>query len=302
MGGTTLSVGVAVTTDPWCAEWDATDVVSLGKQAEDMGLDSVWIGDHLVYRRPMLDSLVVLAAIAGATRRIRLATSVLLPALRQPGLLLKQLASIQALAGNRLILGVGVGGELQDEWNVAGVPLNGRGARTDAIIEAIAAAFSGTAVDPDLIPGALAAEAAGFRPRPQVPELWVGGRSSASVARALRHRAGWFPMLVSPQRIGSELQTAAGADRVLRTGVMLPVAADGEEADRYCRTHFDAPYAQVRQWTADASAGPGGLADRLGDYAAAGVENFVLLPMARHPETLLPVLAGARDRLRGQAT
>src|SRR3954469_25437422 len=79
--------------------------------AEDLGFDAVWVGDHLACPAPVLDAPTCLAAAAAVTNRIALGLSVMLLGLRRPAWAAKQLATIDALSGGRLRLGVGVGGE-----------------------------------------------------------------------------------------------------------------------------------------------------------------------------------------------
>src|SRR5437868_4586442 len=68
----------------------------------------VWVGDSIV-AKPRLEPLTTLAYCAAITRRARLGTAVLLPALRQPTVLAQALASLDQLSGGRLVIGVGVG-------------------------------------------------------------------------------------------------------------------------------------------------------------------------------------------------
>jgi alkanesulfonate monooxygenase SsuD/methylene tetrahydromethanopterin reductase-like flavin-dependent oxidoreductase (luciferase family) len=86
------------------------DVLALAREAEDVGLDHVWVPDHLIFHRPILETITTLAAVAGATRRVGLGTAVLNGVLRSPVWLAKQLATLTALAPGRLALGIGVGG------------------------------------------------------------------------------------------------------------------------------------------------------------------------------------------------
>ncbi len=119
------------------------DVAGAARLAEQLEFDGVWVGDHLACPAPGLDATVCLAAAAAATERISLGFSVMLLGLRQPAWTAKQLIAIDTLAGGRLMLGVGVGGEFPDEFAAAGVPLRERGARVDETLEVL----------PDLLTG-----------------------------------------------------------------------------------------------------------------------------------------------------
>jgi len=120
----------------------ARGLVDLARLAEDAGLDGVVIGDHVVLGNrldrypyppvhfttdaPWAEPLAVLAAVAAATRRISLATGVLVAPLRPAVLLAKQAATIDDLSGGRLELGVGVGWQ-PEEFEALGADFSRRG-------------------------------------------------------------------------------------------------------------------------------------------------------------------------------
>jgi probable F420-dependent oxidoreductase len=100
--------------------------LQLARQTEEVGLHSLWLNDRLVYDN--FEPLAALAAAAGATRQIKLGTSVLLLPYRRPVLLVKTLATIDFISQGRLTLGVGVGNR-ESDYDVVGVPFDRRGAR-----------------------------------------------------------------------------------------------------------------------------------------------------------------------------
>src|SRR5213592_723693 len=105
------------------------DLLAWARRAEERGFSSLGAIDRLVY--PNFEPLVALAAAAAVTERIRLATDILLAPLRGNGALLaKQAATIDALSGGRLILGVAVGIR-PDDFEAAGVDYDGRAALMD---------------------------------------------------------------------------------------------------------------------------------------------------------------------------
>src|SRR6266511_2990963 len=110
--------------------------------AEERGLDSVWVTDHVIvprdanviYRDDMLDPLAVLPWLAGVTERIALGTSVVILPYRSPIPVAKLLASVDVLSGGRLIVGAAVGW-LEAEFAALNVPFRERASRTDGALE-----------------------------------------------------------------------------------------------------------------------------------------------------------------------
>ena len=121
------------------------DLATAARHAEEVGLDSVWHGDHLAVGMPTLDAPVALAVAAGATSRIGVGVSVFIPAIRPLAWAAKQVASLQYVSGGRLILGVGSGGGAA-QWAAAGVPYGERGRRTDTALELLPALLAGERV------------------------------------------------------------------------------------------------------------------------------------------------------------
>jgi alkanesulfonate monooxygenase len=101
-------------------------VISFAQKCEQMDLHSMWTIDRIAYDN--LEPLTILAAAAGATRKIRLGTSVLLPALRDPAVLAKTIATIDFLSNGRVTIGVGYGSR-ESDFTAVQVPYQGRGSR-----------------------------------------------------------------------------------------------------------------------------------------------------------------------------
>ncbi|MFC7591703.1 LLM class flavin-dependent oxidoreductase [Nonomuraea antimicrobica] len=112
------------------------------RHVEDVGLDGVWHGDHLAIGAPTLDAPIVLATAATATSRIRIGTSVFVPAIRPLAWAAKQIATLQYVSGDRLVLGVGSGGGA-GQWAAAGVTYAQRGRRTDTALELLPRLLAG---------------------------------------------------------------------------------------------------------------------------------------------------------------
>jgi probable F420-dependent oxidoreductase len=148
--------------------------------AEARGYESLWVVEHLLTARGLygtawLSPLETLSFAAGCTEKITLATGILIPPLRNPVFVAKDIASLQYLSGGRFELGVGVGWDAH-EYEVAGVPLKERGRRTDEILDILEKLWTGEPVthhgryyrfdDVRIDP-----------PLPRKPPLWVAGGS-----------------------------------------------------------------------------------------------------------------------------
>ncbi len=95
---------------------------TMARRADAAGYDAVWVGDSIM-AKPRLEPLTTLAYLAGITRRVRLGTAVLLPALRHPVVLAHQIANVDQISRGRLVLGLGVGWSLpaaEREWAACG--------------------------------------------------------------------------------------------------------------------------------------------------------------------------------------
>ncbi len=126
------------------------EIAAFAQRAEELGFDSLWATDHLLhgnrfYDVPWLDPIVTLTYAAAATSRIRLGTSILVMPTRHPVVLAKELATLQALSGERFILGAGTGWD-DREFEAVGQRKAERGARTDESLEIVRRLLAGGSV------------------------------------------------------------------------------------------------------------------------------------------------------------
>ncbi len=208
-----------------------TTIRACARIAEQAGFDALFVSDHLCIPPDQtegsggryLDVLATLAFIAGATDKIRLLVVPYRPAV----LTAKQVATIQELSGERLILGVGVGW-MKPEFDALGMDIHKRGAITDETLAVIHHLFSAD------VPGAYNGPIVRFPsfvflPRPKRPPIWVGGNSPAAMNRVLKFGDGWHPMLPAPElkvKVEELIARARAAGRlnpeiVVRRGLRL---------------------------------------------------------------------------------
>ncbi|WAL75929.1 TIGR03619 family F420-dependent LLM class oxidoreductase [Kitasatospora sp. YST-16] len=173
---------------------DGTSVLRAAVHAEQLGFDHVAVGNRLLDSGFGLDTdpLVLLSAVAGATTRLRLLTSVLVAPYYPALVLANQAATLDVVSGGRLILGIGTGWN-PDEFEAVGVPSRERGARTDDHLAAARALWTTQPVDFEGQFTKLRAAHLGVPPVTRGgPPVWVGGHSDAALRRALRFGDGWY--------------------------------------------------------------------------------------------------------------
>lgn len=212
------------------------NIARAAREAEDLGFDSVFVHDHVVWSSEMhrhhissgsheaitadqsadfYESLTVLSYLSAITSRVKLGVACLVLPLRNPIYAAKQLATLDHLSGGRLLAGVGLGSKASlesDEFAVFGVPFNKRGRMTDDFISAMraiweqpVASYHGEFVSFDN---------AEIFPKPLQtpgPPLWIGGWTDHAARRTGRLGDAWVPGWLSPAEMG------AGAEIVRRT-------------------------------------------------------------------------------------
>ncbi len=258
---------------------------------EDLGYDSVWTSEHILFRGPTVDATVTLGAFAVKTARITIGTAIVLLPLRPAAITAKAIATADILSGGRVILGVGVGGEFPKEFEACGVPVRERGARADDAIRAMKTLWG--ADDVSYHSRFTTFDGVTMRPRPARggPPIVVAGRSEAAMRRAARLGDGYMPYLFTPERFAAAKATieqeAERAGRDL-AGFHWTLYQFTSVAGTYDEAHERAVARLSRQYNQDFStiAGryaavgtPDQVVERLRAFADAGVRHFILTPI-----------------------
>ena len=211
---TRLSISTPVVTmlPQISAEWEKRasieDLAQIAEAADRLGYHHLTCSEHIALpadeQNPRgaryWDPLATLGYLAARTRRIRLATHVLVLGYHHPLAIAKRYGTLDKVSNGRLILGVGVG-SLKEEFELIGAPFDDRGPRGDDALRALRASlsvpepayhgefysFSGMIVDPCAV-------------QQRVP-IWIGGRTLRSLRRAATLADGWAPFNVSLRQV-----------------------------------------------------------------------------------------------------
>jgi probable F420-dependent oxidoreductase len=243
------------------------------RAAEESGLDSVWVPDHVLkVFGPVLDPLMALAFLAGSTSRIELGTSVLVLPYRHPVPLANATSTLDVLSGGRFVLGAGAGWNA-GEFEALGMHVRERGRRTDEILESLQQLWSG---EKSSFSGRFYSfdnAEIGTRPHtPGGPPILVGGKSEAALRRTLRFARGWMGFRDVP-----------GYIREIRDGLnQLSEQLDRDPAGLQIGTTLDARPPAPNQSKSSAEA----VVDSLGQLKEAGLTFCALSLSPMTPEAL----------------
>ena len=268
---------------------------------EERGIDSIWQSDRLVAGAgapPQLEAMSLMAALAGATDRLKFGMNVVVLPLRDPLVLAAQCATIDFLSGGRLLPAFGVGADAAPAWAATGRTAAGRGTRSNEALEVMTRLWAEERVtfkgehyrytDASIAP----------RPAQQPMPLWIGGSSPAAIRRLVRYGNGWLAGLQSPAQVAPVI--AAIKAEAQRQGATIPDdhygasftyrfgSWDEPEVERaaaaFGRLRGAAP-PDPRDYFAVGDAAT--IRGRLAEYEAAGASKFVLRPIAEGDDDVM---------------
>ncbi|MBV9580781.1 MAG: LLM class F420-dependent oxidoreductase [Chloroflexi bacterium] len=251
-------------------------VLTLGREAETLGFDSIWTTDHVLMAADqpepygsILEASMTLAYLAAVTERVRLGTSVIVLPQREPVLVAKQAATLDVLSNGRLTLGVGAGWN-EREFGFLGANFRNRGRRFDEYIQAMRTLWS--APDPHFDGQFVHFNNVSFQPRPVQPggpPIWLGGGSEAALRRAATLCDGWHATGATVDEFATGMRTirALATDRKVVGSVRMRATVGGTLPEQ--RSARGAAQAQL-------SGSREEVVDRIQAYAAAGADELVL--------------------------
>ena len=204
---------------------DGDELCQFAQKAEELGFESVWIGDHIVlptaptnqypytadgsftrpHEAPFLETLTVLAYVAACTSSIRIGSTVVIVPYRNPILQAKIFASLDVLSKGRAVCGVGVGW-LEKEFETLDVPYSERGPMTNEWLEIFMNLW--TEEEPEYHGDYYSYDGIQFNPKPvQQPRIpiWVGGHTRRALRRTARYGDAWHPSRQTPEFVTRNL-------------------------------------------------------------------------------------------------
>jgi len=273
-------------------------VADFARRSESCGFDAIAFTDHPAPSSRWIDHggegvadpFSSLGFCAALTSRIRLLTFVMVPAYRNPFLLAHQIATLDALSGGRVTIGVGTG-YLFPEFRALGVDPGERLARFDENVELMRRAWAGETIKAEV--GTIAArDTKVIPPITQVPHppIWIHGNSSFGLERTVRYGSGWLAMMTSNEAIFKTIRTRAITD----TAALARRISDLRNAlDTAGRDPSEVTIAVSGMWPIldiRNGASPAGYLDQVAELESLGVEWLISTICGDDP-------AAARDTL-----
>ena len=263
-------------------------VVEWARRAEGGPFASLGVLDRIAY--DSFEPLAALAVAAGATTRIGLVTMIVVGPLRNDALLAKSAASLDALSGGRLTLGLAVGAR-SDDYTAAGVPYASRGRRLVRQLATIRDHWEDAALCPAAV-------------RPGGPDLVVGGLSDQAFNRAARYADGYvhgggppraFARAADKARAAWVSAGRPGMPRLWAQGYFALGENAAEQGRRYLREYYSFTGPFVERIVSELLCTPQSIAQFIRGYEEAGCDDLVLFPAV--PDLAqLALLAGVLSR------
>jgi probable F420-dependent oxidoreductase len=262
---------------------------------EDGGVDSLWQTDRLVSTIPFLETMSTMAALAGATDRLKFGMNVASAGLRDPLLLAKQCATVDFLSNGRILPAFGVGSPIAPDWAATGRDPKGSGKIADEALDLIALLWKEEKVT--YHGQHFHYTEATISPRPVNPNipLWIGGSSKVAIRRTARIGTGWQAGAETPAEIGPVIEGIKRATKEAGRSIdedhygtgfyfrfggwddgPLPLLVKSYQK----RTGRDPRHTFAVGDTKD-------ICSRIEEYIAAGVSKFVLRPTGSSDEELM---------------
>jgi alkanesulfonate monooxygenase SsuD/methylene tetrahydromethanopterin reductase-like flavin-dependent oxidoreductase (luciferase family) len=278
------------------------EYLAMAQAAEAVGFDSIWVGDHLLYRGDdggetgPWDAWTLLAALAARTERVQLGPLVACTAFHPPGLIARMAATLAEVSGGRFVLGLGAGWN-EEEFRAFGLPYDRRVSRFEESFTIIRRLLAGERVTLD--GSHVQAQDAVLIPAPPAPpRLMIGSNGPRMLAISLPHVDVWNSWYVD---FGNSPEGFAALNERISEAARL-AGRDPSEIERSACVYValdDADVARANTHEAPPLEGPPQrIASSLREFAEAGANEAILVvnPISeRSIRELAPVLALVRS-------
>jgi probable F420-dependent oxidoreductase len=291
-----IKFGLDLTIWPWSfRRFD--NIIEIVSEAEKLGLDSLWVSDHLMYTEPdtsVLEALTTLTAVAMETKRVKIGTKVLSMPFRHPAILAKMGSTLDIISNGRLILGVGAGW-YEREFKALNIPFDKRVSRMKEGIEVLKSLW----VNPlTTYHGSFYhLEGAESWPKPLQkphPPIWIGATGPRMLRIVSELGDGWITTNQSPEQYGHSWKTIQdhagelGRDAACIEPVCYTYSTIATDADRAKRTAEELILAERRRALSDPNlriedieefgiiGGPDEWIERIEEYVRAGARHIIV--------------------------
>ncbi len=285
----TISAGIGIANfafDDVRGFWQWVDVCEHG------GIDSIWQSDRLISTNANLECMSVMAALAGATRRIKFGMNVASLGLRDPVLTAKQCATIDVLSEGRLLPAFGLGSTRSRDYSATGTPTRRRGRRMDECLEILSRLWREDAVSTAGEFFRLNDATIAPKPVQQPLPLWVGGSSTQAIERTARWGTGWQAGIESADKVPPVIRAIKA--KTVEFGRAIDEDHYGAgfgfrfgSLDEPIMQRYVAGFTRLLGKPPDAFTAVGGreqIMALVNRFRAAGVHKFVLRPIASGTE------------------
>jgi len=259
------------------------------------GVDSIWQSDRIIGTDPSLECMSVMAALAGATKRIKFGMNVASLGLRDPVITAKACATIDVLSGGRLLPAFGIGSARSRDYVATGTPTKGRGKRMDEGLEILSRLWSEPHVS--FAGEHYRLDDATISPRPvqQPLPLWVGGSAAAAIERTARFGTGWQAGIETAAEVAPVIAAVKCRTRELGRTIDEDHYGAGfgfrfGSANEPIVARHLAGLTKLLGKPADGYVAIGGADEilaRIDEFRAAGVHKFILRPIAFGTDDIL---------------
>lgn len=268
-------------------------IFSLAKKAENLGLDSVWLGDS-VLAKPRMESFTTWAAVLASTERVQVGTAVMLAALRHPVMLAQSMSTLDCMFPGRVLPGLGVGRtDLKFEFETIGVPINERARRFSETVEILKllmrepqANYSGRH---------FSFEGVALEPRPKTPggpPVWLSSNLvDSGLRRVARFADGWITNSITADLyrqcwekiliFADEFDRTEEVEKIPQClYVTMNINPDGAKAEAQCgeflSKYYHKTFDEVRKQLLVLAGDGDRVEEQLREYAAEGARVFIV--------------------------